>query len=205
MNKLDTGELTGQQVFNGIYGEKEVSAAGRTPQILRHLRDQFGEDSAQWHDVQAAAYRRMLMGDTEKTYETNPRRLIDRINEVLTGNGEAVARTLGLNVDGLKDLQRTAETILRAAPKNKPHTSADLQEGIRKFVSRIPIVKDLLATSAERTIAQARAATSGVITPEMVGGKPPIPPSLLRTGLPPVAARSGPGMLQFYNWDQQRH
>jgi len=134
-------DLTGQQVFNAIFGEGHITAAGRTPEILRHLEAKFPETDPLWDTVRAAAYRRTLLGANNAAI--TPKAIDTRIGKLLEGNGQEIAQRLGLDVKMLQELQRDLRVLQESSTRNPSNTSHELANIIRGWALRFPLLRTL--------------------------------------------------------------
>lgn len=156
MAKLRAGDMPGEQVYRALFGAGRLNAGGPANQIIEHLERQFGQNSTMWADVQRAAVRSALFGDTDQAF--NPQRMIAEIDKALEGPGAGILRRLGISPDNLRELQRTAETLNQSASRNKSGTSGDVWELIRSKLATIPFARKLVDNSLQ-VEARARMAT----------------------------------------------
>lgn len=156
MADLQAGNLEGEQVYTALFGAGRLNARGPANQIIDHLRREFGENSALWGDVQKAAVRSMLFGETDDAFK--PQRMIAEIDKALEGAGAGILAKLGIPPDHLRELQRAAQTLMQSATKNPSGTAGAGLEKLRALVGGIPFAKSLLDNSLQ-VAARARLAT----------------------------------------------
>jgi hypothetical protein len=161
MDGITSGQLSGQEVVNGLYGAGQLGAKGGTAQVLDHLQTQFPPGSPEFQTVQQAAVRRMLFGSTEKTAEMSPNNISNRITEALDGNGQEITQKLFQNdpdtLQALGDFRDAVQTLQQSAKQNPSGTAYVLNDMIRKTAARIPVIGRAFNTEAQ-SISRAQSA-----------------------------------------------
>jgi len=169
MQKLENGQLRGQQVYDALFSTKDLDAGGPLRDIIDHLTSRGGANSGLLDDVRQAAMNKILFGESGNAYEMNPQRMIDRINRHLSGRGEVVLRQLGLPVDDLRELSYLQQGLQAAQNPNRSGTATSLlAQRASALLQRLPMgigkARDLIANVPEMQ-RQAALRATGVMEP----------------------------------------
>jgi hypothetical protein len=175
MTSAANGDLSAQQIVNAIYGSSKLGAGMNTPQIVAHLKTQFGADSPEFNLLREAAARRMIYGakpDAAGAATDNlvPGYVAGRIRDAVEGSGQETTNALFSpdEIGNMTELRKSIQSTLAGNPQNTSGTAYTGANMFNQWLQRVPVIgKQIANWGNEKALAQARQAVGGQLAPSM--------------------------------------
>lgn len=191
MDKITSGDLSGQEVVNLLYGAGEIGSKSGVNALLNHIQTTAGIGSPEWNALREAAARRILFGSQEWSAQMSPagiaNQIAKRINEAVNGNGQAITQRLmsPAEIGQLNDFRNTMLDLGKTVKQNVSGT-AYVGKQIADFANRFNMISKHFGDQALAEM-QARRAVSGVVPRQVTRSASELPASYLRRQVLPAA------------------